>query len=122
MWMTGSDADLTELPNFPKPGTNGVKQHRHIFMEHTEEQAELIGQIVDRFPALSGASKTTAYEADPWLIAQSICQDRLLTVVTDESPKPQKRRIPVACEAFGVPWMNGYQLLREEGWKYVRAR
>ena len=45
-----------------------------------------------------------------------------LTVVTDENPKPQKRKIPAACDHFGVPWMNGYQLLREEKWQYIRAR
>ena len=28
--------------------TNWAKQHRQIFVEHTTEQAELIGQIVDR--------------------------------------------------------------------------
>jgi hypothetical protein len=99
-----------------------AKQHRQIFVDHTAEQAALIGDIVDQFPALSGANKTSPYEADPWLIAQSICQDKALTVVTDESPKPQKRRIPMACDAFGVPWMNGYQLLRAEKWQYVRAR
>lgn len=102
--------------------TEWAKQHRQIFVEHTTEQAELIGEIVDRFPALSGAHKTTPHEADPWLIALSICEGKTLTVVTDESPKPQSRKIPVACDAFGVPWMNGYQLLREEKWRYVRAR
>jgi len=102
--------------------TGWAKEHRHIFMDHTAEQAALIGQIVDQFPALSGAGKTTPFEADAWLIAQSICQDRVLTVVTDESPKPQKRRIPVACKTFGVPCINGYDLLREEKWQYVRAR
>jgi len=77
---------------------------------------------VDEFPALSGAHKTTPFEADPWLIAMSICQGKILTVVTEESAKPQKRKIPAACDHFGVPWMNGYQLLREEKWRYIRAR
>jgi len=102
--------------------TDWAKLHRQIFVDHTAKQAGLIGQIVDQFPALSGAKKTSAHEADPWLIAQSICNNKTLTVVTDESPKPQKRRIPVACDSFGVPWMNGYQLLRYEKWQYVRAR
>lgn len=97
-------------------------EHRRIFVEHTQAQAALIGQIVDRFPALSGAHKTSPYEADPWLIAQSICHGRTLTIVTDESARPQKRRIPVACNAFHVPWINGYQLLRDEKWQYIRAR
>ena len=102
--------------------TDWATEHRHIFAEHTAEQASLIGQIVDQFPALSGAHKTSPYEADPWLIAQSICHDKSLTIVTDESAKPQKRRIPIACDAFGVPWINGYQLLRDEKWQYIRAR
>lgn len=102
--------------------TEWAKQHRGIFLDHTAQQAALIGDIVDRFPALSGAHKTTPYEADAWLIALSLCADRSWIVVTDESPKPAKRRIPMACQAFGVPWMNGYQLLRQEQWRYVRAR
>jgi hypothetical protein len=102
--------------------TEWTKQRREIFLDHTPEQAAFIGEIVNKFPALSGAQKTTPYEADPWLIALSLCAGKSWTVVTDESPKPQKRKIPIACEAFGVPWLNGYQLLREEKWQYVRAR
>jgi hypothetical protein len=102
--------------------TEWAKSNHHIFKDHTAEQAKVVGDIVNQFPALSGAHKTTAFEADAWLIAQSICEGKSLTVVTDESPKPHKRRIPIACETFGVPWMNGYQLLREEKWQYVRAR
>lgn len=102
--------------------TEWAKEHRQIFVDHTAEQAKLIGEIVDKFPALSGAHKTSPHEADPWLIAMSICEGKSLTVVTEESARPQKRKIPAACDHFGVPWMNGYQLLREEKWKYVRAR
>jgi len=99
-----------------------AKQHRDIFLEHTREQATFIGEIVNQFPGLAGAHKTTPFEADAWLIALSLCAGKAWTVVTDESPKPQKRKIPIACEAFGVPWLNGYQLLRQERWQYVRAR
>lgn len=102
--------------------TDWAKEHRQIFVEHTPEQAALIGEIVDEFPALSGARKTSPYEADPWLIAMSICEGKSLTVVTEESARPQKRKIPAACDHFGVPWLNGHQLLRGEEWKYVRAR
>lgn len=97
-------------------------KHRPIFLEHNVQQALHVKRVVNAFKNLSGAGKTAANEADAWLIALSLCANKSWVIVTDESPKPEKRKIPVACDHFGVPWVNGYQLLRQEKWQYVRVR
>ena len=98
------------------------KLYKEMFLAHTPEQAGWVKEIIRQFPGLAGATKTYPAEADAWLIALSLCANRAWIVVTDESPKPEKRKIPTACQAFGVTPMNGFQLLRAEQWQYVRRR
>ncbi len=99
-----------------------TKVHREMFINHTPEQAGYVAEIVRKFPNLSGAHKLSPYEADAWVIALSLCNGRKWTVVTEESAKPERRRIPTACRVFDVPSINGFELLRGENWQYVRAR
>lgn len=49
--------------------------------------------------------------ADPWVIAFAL--ESKGTVVTFESRKPGKIRIPVVCKALGVPSINLYDMLEK---------
>jgi hypothetical protein len=55
-----------------------------------------------------------AAKADAWLIA--FAKANLLTLVTHEAPSPDSRRrvpIPTICEAFGVPYVDTFTMLRD---------
>ena len=56
--------------------------------------------------------------ADPWLVAASIGQE--ITIVTYEKSEPEGKKrikIPEACDAFGVRYINTVEMLRELGQK-----
>lgn len=60
--------------------------------------------------------------ADYWLICFAMVHD--YTVVTQEIPANtlRKVKIPNACNAFNVPWINTFQMLRTESPKFVLAK
>lgn len=54
--------------------------------------------------------------ADGWLVAHARVKDRVL--VTHEQPAPDAKRkvpIPSVCEAFGVPFVDTFEMLRRLG-------
>ena len=51
--------------------------------------------------------------ADPWLVAYALVNRCI--IVTLESPNPATKKkipIPIICEAFGVRWINTFDMLR----------
>lgn len=57
---------------------------------------------------------------DPWLIAYCLANGH--TLVTHERPQPEaKRRVPIpdVCNALGVRWIDGFDLLRELKARFV---
>jgi len=70
--------------------------------------------IINRFPSLTNTKSVMRGAADPFVIA--LAQERNLTVVTAESPKPTKPRIPDVCASLGVPCITLVELFRREGW------
>lgn len=58
--------------------------------------------------------------ADYWLVAHALA--RACTVVTHETPQPAARRrvkLPDACAGVGVRSMNPFQMLEDEGGRFV---
>lgn len=58
--------------------------------------------------------------ADGWLVAYS--KVRGCVVVTHEMPAPDARRkipVPNVCEAFGVPYLDTFEMLRALGIRFV---
>lgn len=58
--------------------------------------------------------------ADYYLVAQALTHG--FTVVTHEKPEPTSRKrikIPDACSAMGVAWMDPFEMLRREQAKFV---
>ena len=83
---------------------------------------DLRGPIQDRarrilvdFPALAKADRTRR-DADPFVIA--LAWEHNLTVVTYESFRPTKPRIPDVCRALKIPCITLVELFRQEGWKF----
>lgn len=71
-------------------------------------------EIINRFPSLTDPSRTRG-RADPFVIA--LAQERGLSVVTVETSKPTKPRIPDVCQQLGIDCIDLVTLFRLEGWR-----
>ena len=81
-----------------------------------DEELQQVGtEIINRFPTLTNTNTTMSGAADPFVIA--LAQVRGLTVVTAETSKPTKPKIPDACEALAVPCITLVEMFRQEGWR-----
>ncbi|MEZ6007399.1 MAG: DUF4411 family protein [Planctomycetota bacterium] len=69
-----------------------------------------------QFTSAAKAEFAMATVADGWLIAAAKLHG--MTLVTHEVPRPEARKrvpIPNVCAAFGVPYANTFQMLRDLG-------
>jgi hypothetical protein len=59
-------------------------------------------------------------KADGWVIAHALAADGENVVVTLETEKSAKGKIkiPKVCDAFGMKWINLYQMLKELKFKF----
>ncbi|MCL6614222.1 MAG: DUF4411 family protein [Firmicutes bacterium] len=67
---------------------------------------------------LEAAKAEFARSADGWLVAYAMIKNCI--VVTHEQFRPEAKKtvpIPNICQAFGVPYINTYQMLRDLGVK-----
>jgi len=71
--------------------------------------------IINNFPSLTNTRSVMSGAADPFVIA--LAQERNLTVVMAESPKPSKPRIPDVCASLGVPCITLVEMFRKEDWR-----
>jgi len=71
-------------------------------------------------PRLTSAAKAAfASDVDAWLLA--CAKARGLTMVTHEQPAPHSRnsvKIPDVCVAFGITYVNTFDMLRDLGISY----
>lgn len=64
-------------------------------------------------------SRTTnldSVKGDPFFIAASMVNGCKL--ITSESPRRGGVKIPLVCNALGVPWCSLLGMVREQGWKF----
>ena len=76
----------------------------------------------------SFVKKDSRYDADSWLIAlakeiQEDPQKNLFfnikrLVVTEESLKGNKIKVPFVCKEFGIDCINRIEMIRQENWKF----
>lgn len=52
--------------------------------------------------------------ADPWIIAHA--KNNNCTIITDESQKPEKRRIPAIAQKFNVKILTTVEFLKSQSW------
>ena len=114
--ITQQDDNLTEW----------LKKYKKMFKNVTQRQAELVSEILKKYPSFVKIYKQ--YDADPWLIAlarevQENPQQNLFfnvkrLVVTEESLRGNKIKIPFVCKEFGIDCVNRVEMFRQEGWKF----
>ncbi len=103
-----------------------LKKYKKMFIDVTNRQAELVNEILDKYPSFVKTDKQ--YDADPWLIAlakemQEDPQQKLLfsvkrLIVTEESLRGNKIKIPFVCQHFGIECINRVEMFRQESWKF----
>lgn len=102
-----------------------LKKYKNMFSNFSEKQAEIVKQILKKYPSFVKTDKR--YDADPWLIAlakeiKDSPQKTLFTIkrliVTEESLRGNKIKIPFICNDFGVECINRVEMFRQENWKF----
>ena len=81
-----------------------------------QSYGEVMNWVDGQDQFLDSAKADFARGADGWLVAFASARERV--VVTQEVLKPDTRRkvpIPNVCEAFGVRYVNTFQMMRELG-------
>lgn len=102
-----------ELRAKADPVHEWARGHREIFVPLDGEQMVSTFQVLSDFPRLVGKLKGT-YDADAFVVALARVRD--LTVVTEEDlGTPDRPRIPIACQYFGVRWIDTLAWIREMG-------
>lgn len=99
----------TKKPDFI---TNWVADKKGYFLPRTDAQIAQVQQIVKKFPGLIDY-KQEREQVDPWLIALAVDKSKeanlfevhACVVVSQENPNSSKK-IPAACEAFGVEHLS----------------
>ena len=103
-----------------------LKKYKKMFKNVTSRQAELVNEILKRYPSFVKIDKP--YDADSWLIAlareiQENPQQNLFfnikrLIVTEESLRGNKIKIPLVCQEFGIECINRVEMFRQESWKF----
>lgn len=103
-----------------------AKKHKKMFKNITPRQSEIVKEILKRYPSF--VKKDSLYDADPWLVAlakevQEDPQQNLFyrvkrLVVTEESLKGTKIKVPFVCKQFGIDCVSRIEMIRQEGWKF----
>lgn len=76
-------------------------------------QVEAVKRVMDVYQAQS--SNVSRVTGDPFFIALALA--RGLTVVTSESERKGKVKIPKICAALGVPSISLLGMMRRENWR-----
>lgn len=68
-------------------------------------------------PTALRAFKTQA-RADAWLCAEAWASDMTLVTYEIHSNSPNKVKIPDVCSGLGIKWMNGFDFMRAQGFRF----
>ena len=78
-------------------------------------QVDALKRVMTVYQAQS--SNISRVTGDPFFIALALAQG--LTVVTSESERKGKVKIPKICDALGVKSINLLEMMRRENWRLV---
>lgn len=76
-------------------------------------QVEAVKRVMDVYQAQS--SNVSRVTGDPFFIGLALAQG--LTIVTNESERKGKVKIPKICAALGVPSISLLEMMRREKWR-----
>ena len=103
-----------------------LKNHKKMFYNVTPKQAEIVTVILKKYPSF--VKVDNQFDADPWLIAlakelqedpqKNLMLDIKRLIVTEETLRGNKIKIPFVCQEFGIECINRFEMMREEGWEF----
>jgi hypothetical protein len=93
----------------------GPSLRQTFFIEVDELIQDAVTAILADYPNLVDPNKGRG-GADPFIVALAHLNGS--TVVSEETSKPNKPRIPDACAGLGVPCINLLRLMLEQEWSY----
>ncbi len=119
--VTSTREVLTELKDGPDNHVlDWCKKNKGIFVTPSATETSFLPRIfaVRHFQQLIGEKQRLRGTpvADPFLIARAHALQG--TVVTEESPKPNKPNIPAICAHFGIPCMKLGDFMRANRWAF----
>lgn len=97
-----------------------------MFKKLDAAQIEKVKEIAQAFPALFDPEKETP-DADPFVITLAMVQNESqkddffpqeCIVATQESAGTGRRKIPAACQHYGLQCIGVLELFRRENWKF----
>ena len=102
-----------------------AKKNKIMFKPVTKRQTAIVSQILSKFP--SSVDPKRLYDADPWVIALAVElskpeQKKLISikwlVVTEETLKRNKVKIPLICRDFNIEYLKIFDMFRRRGWSF----
>ncbi len=91
-----------------------AKKQQSMFLPLDDAVQERAKIIINKYGSLTNPSRKRG-RADPFVIA--LAQEHGLMVVTAESSKPSKPKIPDVCEELKIPCIRVVEMFRKEGWQ-----
>lgn len=89
-----------------------------LFREIDDDVQGAVVHIMATYPKLVDTGKGKS-GGDPFVIAQALAGDPVLTVVSQEKGgTADKPRIPFVCQAEGVPCIDLLELIEAEDWSF----
>lgn len=89
-----------------------------LFREIDDDVQGAVVHIMQAYPKLVDTGKGKS-GGDPFVIAQALASDPVLTVITQEQGgSAEKPRIPFVCKAEGVPCIDLLSLIEAEDWSF----
>ena len=89
-----------------------------LFREIDDDVQGAVVHVMARYPKLVDTGKGKS-GGDPFVIAQAMAGDPVLTVVTQESGGSADRpRIPYVCQSEGVPCIDLLAMIDAEDWTF----
>lgn len=92
----------------------------HIAVTEVDEAVTLhIRDILSAYPQLVDSTKQRSL-ADPWVIAHALKEGAVVVTKEEKTTAAnfKKVKIPHVCEAFGVDWMNDFEMIQALGIRF----
>ncbi len=113
------EAVFEELKRRDDELTRWAKEHRSMFKVHTHDHVRIVREILNDFPDLIDENQAGA-EADPFVIAlayheahSALLREECI-VVTEETYRPGRSKIPHVCQAYKLQYLNLHQMFMGE--------
>jgi predicted nucleic acid-binding protein len=94
-----------------------AKTHEELFHPLDERMQRTTARILTQFPRLVDSEKERN-RADPFVIALAMIRNCPVVTGEKNNGTPDRPKIPIVCDHFGVRYINLLGLIREKKWRF----